>query len=151
MCWVKPSRVKPADVIENASSLRIKQPQRKHLILLFLHFRAISHDLHLFLKRPSQSSTAGMDLSIRWLFPRSRGLAWPSLSTSSSSTTGLAFCFISELRESFARTEEEALVWLQILQPVLVSSDGKSYHYVVIAFYLFFVCSPTQYSHLLLF
>ena len=39
-----------------------------------------------------------------------------------------SFCFMSELQESFARTEEEALVWLQILQPVLVSSGGKSCH-----------------------
>lgn len=72
--------------------------------------RAISHVLHPFLKRPSQSSTAGTVPSIRWLFPHSRGLAQPSLPTSSSSTSGLAFCSTSELQESLARTEEEALV-----------------------------------------
>lgn len=35
------------------------------LTLLSVYFRATSHDLHPFLKRPSQSFTAGMVLSIR--------------------------------------------------------------------------------------
>lgn len=72
--------------------------------------RATSHVLHPFSKRPSQSSTAGTVPSIQWLFPHSRGLARPSLPPSSSSTSGLAFCSTSELQESLARTEEEALV-----------------------------------------
>lgn len=72
-------------------------------------FRAISRDLHLFLKRPSQSSTAGTVLSIRWLFLRSGGLARPSFSPPRPPRSGLAFCSTSELQGSFARTEEGSL------------------------------------------
>lgn len=98
------------------------------LTSLPFHFRAISLDSHLFSKRPSLSFTAGMVLSIRWLFPHSRGLARPSFSLPHPFTAGLAFASPPSCRKAFARTEEEALVWLQIPQPVLVSSSGKSCH-----------------------
>lgn len=95
-----------------------------HLTTLSLRFRAISRDLHPFSKRPSQSSTAGTALSIRWLFPRSGGLVRPSFSPPRPLTTGLAF-FAPPLSCRKALTEEEALVWLQIVQPVVVSSGGE--------------------------
>lgn len=54
----------PAD--PNAHSITsVTTAEDISLTSLFLRFRAISHDLHPFLKRPSQSSTAGTVLSIR--------------------------------------------------------------------------------------
>lgn len=120
-----------------------------------LRFRAISRDLHPFSKRPSQSSTAGTALSIRWLFPRSGGLVRPSFSPPRPLTTGLAFfCSTSELQESFDGGGSLGLV-ADRAACCCIFWWGKSCHYVVVAFYRFFRCCffppPTQYSHLLLF
>lgn len=99
------------------------------LTLLSLHTRAISHGLRLFSKRPSQSSTVVTVPSTRWLSPPSRGTR-PCFQTSSSSSSGLAFCS-SWVEEKFSRGQRRK-------PSVLVPSDGKSCHWVVIAFCLSF-------------
>lgn len=101
------------------------------LTLFSLHTRAISHGLRLFSKRPSQSSTVVTVPSTRWLSPPSRGTR-PCFQTSSSS--GLAFCS-SWVEEKFSRGQRRK-------PSVLVPSDGKSCHWVVIAF--FFVLLPSK-------
>lgn len=111
-----------------------------YLTTLSLRFRAISRDLHPFSKRPSQSSTAGTALSIRWLFPRSGGLVRPSFSPPRPLTTGLAFfCSTSELQESFDGGGSLGLV-ADRAACCCIFWWGKSCHYVVVAFYRFFRC-----------
>lgn len=131
---------------------RVKQPRLTLFNLAVSPLsRAISRVLHPFSKRPSQSSTAGTVPSIRWLFPHSGGLARPSLPPSSSSTSGLAFCSTSELQESLARTEEEALVLAADPAACSCIFWWEKLPLSGCCFLSFFCPPPTQYSHLLLF